>query len=57
MAHIFKCPTCDTYTMKEKCSKCKEKTKRPVPPRFSPQDQYGKYRRAMKKLNEDKINK
>lgn len=42
-----KCPECRTYTFKESCAKCNSKTVTPVPPRFSPQDKYGEYRRKM----------
>lgn len=34
------------------CHRCKGKTIPKAPPRFSPQDHYGKYRRMLKKLNE-----
>ncbi len=44
-----KCPDCGGYTMKEKCPKCGIKAVNPAPPRFSPADHYGKYRRIMKK--------
>jgi H/ACA ribonucleoprotein complex subunit 3 len=40
-----KCADCKTYTFKELCPKCNEKTVSPLPPSFSPQDKYGKYRR------------
>jgi H/ACA ribonucleoprotein complex subunit 3 len=42
---IRKCSNCKNYTFKEICPKCGEKTSRPLPPSFSPQDKYGKYRR------------
>ncbi|MEM7821865.1 MAG: RNA-protein complex protein Nop10 [Candidatus Aenigmatarchaeota archaeon] len=40
-----KCPFCKKYTFKEICSKCGERTVSPLPPSFSPQDRYGRYRR------------
>lgn len=42
-----KCPECGTYTFKESCPKCSTRTESPLPPRFSPQDKYGEYRRRM----------
>ncbi len=44
-----KCKSCVTYTMKEKCPTCGGVTVSPHPPKFSPADPYGKYRRALKK--------
>lgn len=43
------CKNCKTYTLKEICPKCSEKTANPHPPSFSPQDKYGKYRRIAEK--------
>lgn len=43
---------CRTYTMEEKCPKCQGKAFSPHPPRFSPEDRYGKYRRQLKALAE-----
>ncbi|MHC1600046.1 MAG: RNA-protein complex protein Nop10 [Candidatus Methanospirareceae archaeon] len=45
---IRKCEVCGEYTLKEICEKCGSVTKNPKPPRFSPKDPYGKYRRMMK---------
>ncbi|HDH91590.1 MAG TPA: RNA-protein complex protein Nop10 [Candidatus Aenigmarchaeota archaeon] len=42
-----KCPKCKTYTLKEICPKCGEKTINPEPPRYSPLNKWGKYRRQM----------
>lgn len=44
-----KCPKCKNYTLKDYCSKCNIKTITVKPPRFSPEDKYGKYRRILKK--------
>ncbi|MEM4524476.1 MAG: RNA-protein complex protein Nop10, partial [Archaeoglobaceae archaeon] len=44
-----KCPKCLEYTLKEICQRCGEKTINPIPPRFSPEDPYGKYRRKLRK--------
>ncbi|HKM14106.1 MAG TPA: nucleolar RNA-binding Nop10p family protein [Candidatus Methanomethylophilaceae archaeon] len=37
--------TCGTYTLKEVCPACEKTTSTPVPPRYSPEDRYGAYRR------------
>jgi H/ACA ribonucleoprotein complex subunit 3 len=42
-----KCPNCKSYTFKDSCPKCGSKTINPEPPKFSPEDKYGKYRRAV----------
>jgi H/ACA ribonucleoprotein complex subunit 3 len=44
-----KCKSCGRYTFKEKCPACGGITIAPHPPRFSPLDPYGKYRRMVKK--------
>lgn len=49
MKHIMKCPKCGQYTMKEKCPKCDTETTNPKPAKYSPEDNYGKYRREAKK--------
>ncbi|MEM4266562.1 MAG: RNA-protein complex protein Nop10 [Candidatus Nanoarchaeia archaeon] len=46
---ILKCPKCNTYTMKENCPLCGEKTLSPKPARFSLEDKWGKWRRQAKK--------
>ncbi len=48
MPHIYKCLKCNEYTLKEKCPRCGSETVRPLPPRFSPEDRYGKWRRLAK---------
>ncbi|MBI4153031.1 ribosome biogenesis protein [Candidatus Woesearchaeota archaeon] len=47
MKHILKCPKCREYTMKEE--HCGEKTLRPQPAKWSPEDKYGKYRLEARK--------
>ncbi|MBD6955952.1 MAG: RNA-protein complex protein Nop10 [Thermoplasmata archaeon] len=42
---IRKCPRCKVYTLKEKCPRCGNDTVYIAPPRFSPVDRYGEYRR------------
>jgi len=46
---IKKCLRCGKYTLKEICPLCGEKTKLAHPPKFSPEDPYGEYRRRLKK--------
>jgi len=43
-----RCEGCGTYTLKGNCPKCGKQTNAPYPPSFSPEDKYGKYRRAVK---------
>ncbi|HIG99805.1 MAG TPA: ribosome biogenesis protein [Thermoplasmata archaeon] len=51
MSEILYCLYCHQYTIHPICRLCKEKTVSNKPARFSPQDHYGKYRRALKKRN------
>ncbi len=46
---ILKCEVCDQYSLQPKCSNCKKKTISPKPPKFSPEDRWGHYRRLAKK--------
>lgn len=41
------CSKCETYTLQEEC--CSQKTTKPQPPKYSPQDRYGEYRRKAKR--------
>jgi len=45
--HIFKCSGCGSYTMKE-VHDCGSKAFSTRPPKFSPEDKYGRYRRETK---------
>jgi H/ACA ribonucleoprotein complex subunit 3 len=45
---IRKCKGCGIYTFKEACPSCGGATSNPHPPRFSPLDRYGAYRRKLK---------
>jgi len=45
---IRRCLNCKRYTMKENCPVCGKVTVNPLPPRFSPIDKYGEYRRRLK---------
>ena len=47
MKHMLKCEKCGKYTFKEKCS-CGGTAKEPKPPKYSPEDRYGEYRRKAK---------
>ncbi len=46
---IRHCPTCGTYTFLAACpgAACSTATVPALPPRYSPNDRWGKYRRAM----------
>jgi len=37
-----------TYTLRDACPKCGARTIQPLPPRYSPEDRYGAYRRRLK---------
>jgi len=52
--HILKCLKCGQYTMKSDCPKCAERTVTPRPPKYSPEDKFGEYRRRAKKMMEGK---
>ncbi|MEM3126532.1 MAG: nucleolar RNA-binding Nop10p family protein [Candidatus Woesearchaeota archaeon] len=45
---IMFCEKCKKYTMNDICS-CKNKTVHRKPPKYSPEDPYGEYRRKAKK--------
>ncbi len=49
---IRRCEPCELYTLKSACPKCDAPTTMPLPPRYSPEDKYGKYRRQLKALSE-----
>jgi len=42
-----KCTSCKVYTFRDICQKCDKKTVNPEPPKYSPEDKYGKYRRMI----------
>lgn len=50
MSTLRYCEHCQAYTLDTICGTCKQKTILKYPPRFSPQDHYGAYRRKLKKL-------
>lgn len=47
-SNLRKCGVCGEYTLNDVCGRCGQRTINPMPPRFSPKDPYGKYRRMMK---------
>ena len=60
---LRRCRNCGRYTLrKDKCPYCGGELEIPHPPRFSPEDKYGKYRLLMKimsgriKLNQSVMN-
>jgi H/ACA ribonucleoprotein complex subunit 3 len=55
MKHILKCAKCGSYGLNEMCD-CGNTRIEPRPPKFSPQDKYGAYRREAKKLETDSEN-
>ncbi len=51
--HILRCSACGNYTMEESCS-CGGKAVSVRPPKYSPEDPYGKYRRMAKRADLEK---
>ncbi len=49
MNKIKKCPSCGSYALADTCSKCGVANINPDPPKYSPEDRYGDYRRELKK--------
>jgi H/ACA ribonucleoprotein complex subunit 3 len=50
MSNLFYCCNCNKYSLDVICDLCKENNISKNPPRFSPQDHYGRYRRKLKKM-------
>jgi len=44
---ILKCTACGQYTLRDECPRCKASTVTTKPARFSPEDPYGRDRRAL----------
>ncbi len=44
---MFRCRVCVLYTLRKECPGCGSATESPLPPRYSPEDRYGKYRRML----------
>jgi len=52
MKKIKKCSSCSRYTLSKRCDSCGEETINPKPPKYSPEDRYGGYRRKQKELKD-----
>ena len=50
MSNLLYCKNCKVYTLDIICNVCNKTTICKNPPRFSPQDHYGVYRRKLKRL-------
>jgi len=48
MRHILKCVKCGSYGLRDECE-CGDKRVECRPPKYSPADKYGRYRREAKK--------
>ncbi|HPA97179.1 MAG TPA: RNA-protein complex protein Nop10 [Methanothrix sp.] len=44
---ILRCTSCGRYTLRQICPACGGRAAMTKPPRFSPDDPYGRYRRAL----------
>jgi H/ACA ribonucleoprotein complex subunit 3 len=55
MMHILKCKSCGTYGLTATCTKCGGPSVKPKPPKYSPEDKYGEYRRQYKEEHEDEM--
>ena len=50
MTQLYKCTNCNEYTLNQKtCPQCGSPVADPKPPKYSPQDKYGEYRRKAKR--------
>ncbi len=46
---MHKCRACGRYTLADVCLACGAAAGNPMPPRYSPEDRYGAYRRKLKR--------
>lgn len=46
---IRRCTSCGRYTLGGACPSCAARTVMALPPRYSPEDPYGDYRRRLKR--------
>jgi H/ACA ribonucleoprotein complex subunit 3 len=46
---LRRCTACSEYTLEPECKHCGGTTERAGPAKYSPEDRYGPYRRALKK--------
>jgi H/ACA ribonucleoprotein complex subunit 3 len=44
------CRACARYSLRDACPSCGACTVSPLPPRYSPEDRYGEYRRRLRRL-------
>ncbi|MGA1873791.1 MAG: RNA-protein complex protein Nop10 [Thermoplasmatota archaeon] len=51
-SRIRKCGNCGKYTLSQTCRDCGSASLNTFPPRYSPEDRYGKYRRMHYARNE-----
>jgi H/ACA ribonucleoprotein complex subunit 3 len=49
---LKRCTKCQEYTLQEACPRCGAVAKPNRPAKFSPEDQYGEYRRKLKRLDQ-----
>jgi H/ACA ribonucleoprotein complex subunit 3 len=49
---LLRCRSCRRYTLSERCPSCGGASGTPHPARYSPQDRYARYRRALYALGE-----
>jgi H/ACA ribonucleoprotein complex subunit 3 len=54
---LRRCPGCGGYTLEDKCFHCGGPTERAGPARYSPEDHYGSYRRALKRQGRGRATK
>lgn len=47
---ILLCAKCNEFSLSEKCPRCGTTTRNPLPPKYSPEDPYGEYRRRLKRM-------
>ncbi|PIN70575.1 ribosome biogenesis protein [Candidatus Woesearchaeota archaeon CG11_big_fil_rev_8_21_14_0_20_43_8] len=47
--NILRCEKCGKYTLKKSCSGCGTDTISPIPPKYSPEDKYARFRRSEKR--------
>ena len=54
MANVLlkRCLACKEYTLQDACPRCGGSAKPNRPAKFSPEDQYGDYRRKLKRLDQ-----
>jgi rRNA maturation protein Nop10 len=51
---ILRCKQCGSFSLSTSCS-CGQVCTNPLPPKFSPEDNYAKYRREAKLLERKKV--